>query len=262
MTKIEEIEIQRAAFYRKYYKLMRRVIMNQMKAVSEKILESSIEEAYKAIDILIKKDVIKEVFYNLWKTVGVWFAMKEFRTINNKKSMSLKEGEEQLYTDIWEGEMLKYAEFEAGYRIVSITNTSKKVVRGLMSQLMKDVAEQGIGINEAARWLYNSLNKGISKYAFYGAKRIAMTEILGASNRGSWQGAKSTGMPMMKNWLVSPGISKKDRHVLYPELTNGQKVDRDAPFKVGGYDLMYPGDPGGPLEEIINCKCGVEYIPI
>jgi hypothetical protein len=26
-------------------------------------------------------------------------------------------------------------------------------------------------------------------------------------------------------------------------------------FRVGGYDLMYPGDPNGPAQEVINCRC-------
>jgi hypothetical protein len=34
----------------------------------------------------------------------------------------------------------------------------------------------------------------------------------------------------------------------------------DEPFTVGGASLMYPGDPAGPAEEVINCRCCVGFI--
>ena len=34
-----------------------------------------------------------------------------------------------------------------------------------------------------------------------------------------------------------------------------QTVGIDEPFIVGGAELMFPGDPAGPPEEVINCHC-------
>ena len=36
---------------------------------------------------------------------------------------------------------------------------------------------------------------------------------------------------------------------------DGQEVALDDTFLVGGEDLLYPGDPAGSDEEIINCRC-------
>lgn len=43
---------------------------------------------------------------------------------------------------------------------------------------------------------------------------------------------------------------------------NGAVVPIDEPFIVGGYEMMYPGDEslGAGPEEIINCRCSVEYL--
>jgi hypothetical protein len=34
----------------------------------------------------------------------------------------------------------------------------------------------------------------------------------------------------------------------------------DEKFKVGDAELMFPGDPEGPADEVINCRCAVGYI--
>jgi len=31
---------------------------------------------------------------------------------------------------------------------------------------------------------------------------------------------------------------------------------------VGGERLMYPGDPSGSAENVINCRCAVGHIPV
>lgn len=37
--------------------------------------------------------------------------------------------------------------------------------------------------------------------------------------------------------------------------TDGQVVRVGQPFNVGGWPMLYPGDPAGPPEEVINCRC-------
>lgn len=42
---------------------------------------------------------------------------------------------------------------------------------------------------------------------------------------------------------------------------NGTVVPIDEPFIVGGYEMQFPGDEtNAPPEEIINCRCSVEYL--
>jgi hypothetical protein len=56
------------------------------------------------------------------------------------------------------------------------------------------------------------------------------------------------------------GLQKEWRHVGHPKVpraahlaANGQKVDVDKPFIIGGIPMMFPRDPQAPLSEIINC---------
>lgn len=57
--------------------------------------------------------------------------------------------------------------------------------------------------------------------------------------------------------------SYKDERVRAdPADVDGQVIDINRPFHVGEYMMMYPKDDslGAGLEEIVNCRCSVEYL--
>ena len=56
-----------------------------------------------------------------------------------------------------------------------------------------------------------------------------------------------------EEWLAFLDDKTRASHA----AANGQVVPVGEPFKVGGAMLMHPGDPDGPPEEIINCRCDV-----
>ncbi len=84
----------------------------------------------------------------------------------------------------------------------------------------------------------------------YRAARIARTEVGIAGNAGIQEGYVQTGVKA-KRWISSRDNEVRDTH----KLADGQEVGTLEPFDIGGFLLMQPGDPGGPPEEIINCRC-------
>lgn len=58
-----------------------------------------------------------------------------------------------------------------------------------------------------------------------------------------------------KTWLSSQDGRVRPTH----QDADGQTVPVDQPYNVGGYDIAYPGDPDGPDEEVINCRCTELY---
>ena len=38
-------------------------------------------------------------------------------------------------------------------------------------------------------------------------------------------------------------------------MLDGQQADIDKPFKVDGYDIMFPGDTSAPGYLVYNCRC-------
>ena len=83
-------------------------------------------------------------------------------------------------------------------------------------------------------------------------ERIARTEINSAANWGHAEGAKSisanTGLRLDKTWMAVADNRTRDTH----SRIDGETVRDDETFSNG---LRFPGDPMGPSEEIIQCRC-------
>ena len=84
---------------------------------------------------------------------------------------------------------------------------------------------------------------------------IARTETMGALNGSradAFQAfADEGGEGMERMWLSTVDSRTRPSHV----LADGQRVGLTDPFIVGGFPLMFPGDPSGPAGEVIQCRC-------
>ena len=88
----------------------------------------------------------------------------------------------------------------------------------------------------------------------YHAERIARTEVIGASNRGSFEAAFRSGLSMQKGWLTSGLKGIRGSHLLYGGM-DFQNMDYE--YNAG---LKYPGDPEAEDPgEVINCRCTIVY---
>lgn len=86
------------------------------------------------------------------------------------------------------------------------------------------------------------------------AIRAARTAVTGAQNAGrldSYHAAEEMGIEMERQWVATLDSRTRHDHA----MADGQTVGVDEPFIVGGYKLMYPGDPSGEPSEIYNCRC-------
>ena len=88
------------------------------------------------------------------------------------------------------------------------------------------------------------------------AERIARTETTGAYNAGSMQGARDEGdSANYKVWIATADDRTRDSHL----EAHGSCATLRAAFDVGGASVDFPGDPSGPPEETINCRCTLVY---
>jgi HK97 family phage portal protein len=87
------------------------------------------------------------------------------------------------------------------------------------------------------------------------AETIATTETNTAVNTGRHEGMKEAKVEL-KAWKAANLSNVRATHAA-AERDYSDGIPLDTPFRVGGYDLMYPADPAGPPQEVINCRCFV-----
>lgn len=102
--------------------------------------------------------------------------------------------------------------------------------------------------------LADDLQKSIRDMNRTSAIRTARTAVTAAQNAGrldTYRAAQDMGISLKKRWLAT--LDNRTRHA--HAMLDGQTVDVDKPFKVDGYDIMYPGDTSAPGYLVYNCRC-------
>lgn len=100
----------------------------------------------------------------------------------------------------------------------------------------------------------NDLQRRMQDMNRTSAIRTARTAVTGAQNAGrldTYRAAQDMGIKLKKQWLAT--LDNRTRHA--HAMLDGQTVDIDKPFKVDGYELMYPGDTSAPGYLVYNCRC-------
>lgn len=125
-------------------------------------------------------------------------------------------------------------------------NTRDEIVTGV---------QQGESIPQISARIQNELEVSTRR-----ATTIARTEVISASNAGALAQMESLApevKPVAKTWLATEDSRTRPTH----RAADGQNViGLDTNFTVGGASLEFPGDPHGPPQEIINCRCTILWI--
>lgn len=90
------------------------------------------------------------------------------------------------------------------------------------------------------------------------ARTVARTETIGAVNAGVFRSAEleaeQRGDPApFKVWISTEDQRTRPSHM----EADQQRTLMREPFRVGGARLLFPGDPRGPGNEVINCRCSM-----
>lgn len=131
-----------------------------------------------------------------------------------------------------------------------------------------------ISVPEDMRWNKQHINGAITQGILLGdsipniAKRLAAvtdmnrssairnarTMTTSAENGGridSYKRATDMGIIIKQEWLATKDGRTRHEHA----MLDGQEVDIGKPFKVEGYEIMFPGDPQAEPFLVYNCRC-------
>lgn len=141
---------------------------------------------------------------------------------------------------------------DVGNRLVRIPDE----VYALIVREVESGVSLAEGVPDIADRVRTVLTATGSEYWPNRATVVARTETMGAVNAAAYLGAvrdaEERGDPApFKLWLATEDTRTRPTH----READGQRTLLTEPFRVGGAQLMFPGDPRGPAQEVIQCRC-------
>ena len=112
------------------------------------------------------------------------------------------------------------------------------------------VVQDGLADGDSVTDIASRINEVIGGQARDRAQKIASTSVNSGFEIAQMEAYERAEIER-KAWLSTRDSAVRDTH----DEADGQEVALDEPFIVGGAELMHPGDPFGPIDEIVRCRC-------
>lgn len=230
-------------FLRAYTDRFKNALIKQIDPVLSE-LDKGISEAMSQVDIIHEKPV-RDAYSQLYSQVGSYYASNVFEGLKSHGGYLTKDQD-----DLFLRFMQAWIELEGADLVRNVTSNTKAYLREVLNRGI----EQNLTVEEIARNMRDSGRiAGITR-----GRIIARTEIIRSSNVGSLQGAKSSNLNLLKEWLPAQDGRERDTH---GRMDNEDPIPLDSEFNLGGYPCRYPGDISLPARESIQCRCTLAYVP-
>ncbi len=131
------------------------------------------------------------------------------------------------------------------YRDRQITRLKK--INDTTKERIANVLAAAVALNYSLDEIEEDLNPIFDDAIDNRAKRIATTEVVAAAGAAIKLAAKKG---QTKTWVTMGDDRVRDTH----QEVEGETRGIDEPFSIGG-GMQFPGDPKGPGEETVGCRC-------
>jgi hypothetical protein len=159
-------------------------------------------------------------------------------------------GRGEPQTDTWVSGYLN----EVGNRL---KNVPDEVYALIVREIERGIRE-GLSIPEVTAAVQTILTSTTTPYWPNRAVTVARTETIAAVNAGVFRAAELDAeergdVAPAKVWIATDDTRTRPTH----QAADKQRTLLRSPFVVGGARLLFPGDPTGPANEVINCRCSM-----
>ncbi len=203
-----------------------------------------------ALDVVQQSGALKHLIVSLYQDVGTDVGTDTLKELKYEYRPFQTKDDDSTDLNLYAPDVLVYLYSLAAQKVTQITDTTRAEIQSVLAQ--------GVQAGEALPALVKRLNDlYLVSIIPKRSEVIARTEVIASSNYGSQEAAKSSGLTLKKVWLATSDSRTRPDHA----EADGQEVDMDEPFEVGGSQLMYPGDSslGAPADEVIQCRCTQYY---
>lgn len=238
----------RDSLERRAISLAKKALTEQYKSFLSKIPQTDKSQWLNLVDNLPEKP-ISDLLDKIYSSCAPLATMTRKQLLKGKADPI---EEEVIYNGIFQSKLTKLVRYET---IQSITNTSQKAIRNVINSVIEQTELEGWGIDKMTSELYKSIGANLRGNGYARARAIAQTEMISASNQASEAAAASTGYDYKKFWSTSGLPNIRISHIEAEQFSDS--VDGLKPDETFPNGLLYPGDPNGAAEEVINCRCTI-----
>lgn len=143
-----------------------------------------------------------------------------------------------------------YPEKRAVNRGIDLAYGKRQISAAVTSGIL-----QGNSIGKIANDLQDRI-QDMNRTSAVRAARTAMTNAQNAGRQDSYVQAAKMGIQVRKRWIATKDSRTRHEH----GAADGQTVDYDKPFIVGGDEIMFPGDRSGKHWNTYNCRCSMRTV--
>jgi len=228
------------------------IVKRFYKSEYNKGIESFIADGQTNFLNLFDDKPLLKIYSDLYTQIGIRFA--NWYAKNFEKYLT-KQIDTSNLNDIWAARFAALGVAVGSQRVTLVAGTAKQTLIRITQRLMTDPEFMTLGAVEKGRILRNQFNR----YSQFQAERLVRTEATAAANFATSEAATTIfpGDQLTKEWIASFDDRTRSTH----SEADGQIVDQNAAFLVGGSQMMFPGDPSAPASEVVNCRCSIAHIP-
>lgn len=244
--RIRQNERLRNKYEKAFYNPVKTALKSQLSSFTNDLKQHGKDYAEANLSVDLWNNQLAPIINQIYVSAGLAKANAVLRGLRRLPKVQKKRGT-LGYNEEWTAQILQYFSGHLFDKVVlPISATTKDHIMAVMKR----------GIDEG--WSIEQIVNEIERedYLDGRVRRIVRTEANRAINYGNELAADKFDYKTQKRWVAVHDDRTRMAHL----EADGQTVDQNGVYSVGGEQMEFPGDPNASPENTINCRCFSEVI--